>query len=97
MNGKIIIRSGTATERTVNTKTGQMTFREQVAALDVGGDFPHPFRLSLGRNQAPYAAGEYVLGMASLQVGGQYNELQLRRELELIPVKPASASAARSS
>lgn len=81
---------------TVQTKTGTSTktgkpyeLREQAAALhDTNNKYPAACRISLGRDQAPYAVGFYEI-TAPLSVG-QFESLQLNRNLSLVAAKKAA-------
>lgn len=91
---KILIRSTAVNERVIRTKDGRtITFREQKAALDDGGDFPQPFVINLEDRQGPYAVGEYQVNPSSFYVDGKFNKLTLGR-LQLDPIKPAARAAA---
>jgi len=82
----------------VQTKSGTSTrtnkayvIREQAAALhDTRNKYPQAIRWQLGRDQQPYAAGMYEVG--SCLVVGDFERVQLARDIELIPVKQAKAA-----
>lgn len=95
--GVISIPAGTATSREVKTKDGRaVTFREQAAGLHgPEGGYPHPFTINLGRDQAPFQAGDYWLDPACVTV--RYDEygrgrLVISRDLSLVPVKKQAAA-----
>jgi len=86
----IIIRSINTSVKTIPARgdRAQMQFVEQVAAIDVGEEFPRPFKLTLEADQKPYPPGQYMVDPASLVVG-KYDRIELGR-LKLLPL-PAAA------
>lgn len=85
----IVIKSGTATPRTIKRKDGTaMVFREQRAAIEAGEDFPRPFTINLDDDQSPYPPGNYNLDPACLEVG-DFDSLKIGRRVKLLPVGPA--------
>lgn len=86
----IVIKSGTATPRTIKRKDGTlMQFREQRAAIEAGEDFPKPFTINLDEDQAPYAPGNYNLDPACLEVG-DFDSLKVGRRVKLLLIAPPS-------
>lgn len=88
---KIIIKSEVVNTNSGTSRNGKSySIREQNAALDNGGDFPHPFRIQLEDKQPAYAPGEYQLDPQSIYVG-DFQRLSIGR-VKLLPVqvrKPA--------
>lgn len=85
-NNCIIIKTAAATIKKIE-RNGKPTlyFNEQSAALEVGNDFPKPFKLTLGEGEQPYAPGRYTLDLASLDVG-DYEALKVGRNVKLVPI-----------
>lgn len=54
------------------------TIYEQVAYVHLGGKFPVEMKLSLEKDQLPYALGLYTLHSSSFTVN-QYGALELKR------------------
>lgn len=85
---KIVIKSDAVNVRNGTGRNSKpYSIREQQAALDNGGDFPHPFVLNLEDKQPAYPPGEYTLDMSSIYVG-DYNKLALGR-VKLVPMQSA--------
>lgn len=76
----IVVKS----ENTILQKTKNGTqLRKQQAALDIGGDYPLPFYMTVNE---PYKPGRYTLSPASFRVNG-FQSLELNRfEMELVPL-----------
>lgn len=88
---RIVIKNATSTPRVIKRKDGtQVIFNEQKAAIEKGEDFPIPFVISLGDGQPPFAAGEYILDPACLEVG-DFGSLRVARRIQLIPAPTAPA------
>lgn len=86
---RIVIRNATATPRIITRKDGtKVIFNEQKAAIEKGEDFPVPFTITLGDEQPPFPAGDYLLDPACLEVG-DFSSLRVGRRIQLIPL-PAS-------
>lgn len=83
----IIIKTAAATIKKIE-RNGKPTlfFNEQSAALEVGNDFPKPFKLTLGEGEQPYPPGRYQLDLASLDVG-EYDALKVGRNVKLVAIK----------
>ena len=80
----------TITSDAVSTKSGTKNgkdweIREQEASLETP-DRKQPVRLSLGKNQNPYASGVYQLDMLRNLNVSEFGSIQLKRSLELTPV-----------
>lgn len=90
----ILIKSAAATLRKIE-RQGKPTlyFNEQSAAVEKGGDFPIPFKLTLADDQQPYPPGRYIVDASSFEVG-DYGRLTIGRNLKLIPVPEVLAEAA---
>lgn len=88
-NNCIIIKTAAATIKKIE-RNGKPTlyFNEQSAALEVGNDFPKPFKLTLGEGEQPYPPGRYTLDLASLDVG-DYEALKVGRNVKLVPIVAA--------
>lgn len=85
----IVIKTAASAVRTITKRDGtKVQFNEQTAALEVGEDFPKPFKFTLDDNQQPYPPGRYMLDPASLEVG-DYDALKVGRRVKLLPL-PAS-------
>ena len=86
MSNCIIIKTAAATIKKIE-RAGKATlfFNEQNAALEVGTDFPKPFKITLGEGEQPYPPGRYQLDLASLDVG-DYDALKVGRSIKLIPI-----------
>lgn len=56
---------------------------EQIAYVYLGGKFPVEMKISLEKNQAPYAPGIYTMHSSSFVVN-QYGALELKRFGQLI-------------
>lgn len=81
----IVIKTASSSVRTITKRDGtKVQFNEQTAALEVGEDFPKPFKFTLDDNQPPYAAGRYMIDPASLEVG-DYDALRVGRRVKLVP------------
>jgi hypothetical protein len=79
------------TRRVTNRNTGnQVDLREQNIYVHNGHSYPTRMRITLDRDQAPFAPGIYSLGPRSI-VQGQYGEPAIGRSIELVPV-PATAT-----
>lgn len=98
---KIEIKSGTATDRTINTKNGPMNFREQEAWAHLydrdGNAQPYPQRilvdLDVRANQLPYAPGLYQLDPSSFFVN-RFGGLTVGRiKLRAMPAAAPRAAA----
>ena len=80
------VRITVKSEKTVserNRKTGD-EYRKQQVALDIGGDYPLPFFITVDQ---PYPPGTYTLTPGSFRVN-QFNSLELNPyALELVPIK----------
>ena len=88
---KIIIKSDAVNVRNGMSRSNkQYSIREQQAALDNGGDFPHPFVLNLEDKQPAYPPGEYTLDPSSVYVG-DFNKLTLGR-VKLLPLVARKAA-----
>ncbi|AAO28803.1 hypothetical protein D1605_005045 [Xylella fastidiosa subsp. fastidiosa] len=80
------VKDNVLIERSVNTKTGPQIFREQRAAVVMGGAYETVFSLKLG--SAPlYPPGEYLIHPDSYGID-DYGNLVLRR-LKLISLSSA--------
>ncbi|QPB72920.1 hypothetical protein XFPR_12855 [Xylella fastidiosa] len=80
------VKDNIVIERSVNTKTGPQIFREQRAAVVMGGAYETVFSLKLG--SAPvYSPGEYLIHPDSYGTD-DYGNLVLRR-LKLISLSSA--------
>lgn len=79
--------------RRVQGKNGPVELREQNIYIHNGHHYPTRFRITLDRDQAPYAPGSYILGPRSI-VQGQYGEPAIGRSIELIPAPQAATKAA---
>lgn len=83
----VITKSGTS------KKTGQgYSIREQEMYADLGLAYPVRIVLGLGKEQAPFAAGRYVLDKTCFRVNN-FGGL----EVDLRKLKPATASASRAA
>lgn len=90
---RVEVTSDPLNVRRVTAKNGdRVELREQNIYVYNGHSYPTRMRITLGRDQAPYAPGNYTLGPRSI-VQGQYGEPSIGRDIELIPA-PASASKA---
>lgn len=81
------------TVRRVNGKNGPVDLREQSIYVHNGHHYPTRMRITLDRDQTPYAPGQYVLGPRSI-VQGQYGEPAIGRTIELLPAPAASSTKA---
>ncbi len=89
MSNCIVVKSANSTARTITRKDGsKITFVEQTAAVDVGDDFPQPFRLTLDDDQKPYPPGQYQVCPSSFSVG-KYGEHEVGRRVKLLPINAA--------
>lgn len=80
--------------RITNKQTGnQSDLREQTIYVHNGHHYPTRMRITLDRDQQPYAPGVYALGPRSI-VQGQYGEPAIGRSIELIPVPAVATKAA---
>lgn len=79
--------------RRINGKNGPVDLREQSIYIYNGHHYPTRMRVTLDRDQPPYAPGLYALGPRSL-VQGQYGEPALGRSIELVKIPQAAAKAA---
>ena len=88
----IIVRSINTSVKTIPARgdRAQMQFTEQTAAIDVGEEFPRPFKLTLEPDQKPYAPGHYCIDPASLVVN-KYDALELGRRIKLLPLPTPAA------
>lgn len=64
--------------------------REQIGYLHVGRQFPVMFKISLERDQQPFAKGSYTLENG-LEVG-EFDSLRASRHLKLVAITPAPAA-----
>jgi len=79
--------------RVTNKQNGnQVDLREQTIYVHNGHHYPTRMRITLGRDQPPYAPGTYNLGPRSI-VQGQYGEPAIARDIELIPAKASPKAA----
>jgi hypothetical protein len=79
--------------RRINGKNGPVELREQTIYVHNGHHYPTRMRITLDRDQAPYAPGNYALGPRSV-VQGQYGEPALGRSIELLSLPAAAVKAA---
>lgn len=86
LSAEVEVKSGTS------TKSGnKYEIREQAAALhDTRKKYPQAIRWQLNRDQAPYAPGMYDID-SPLAVG-DFERVQLSRNVVLLPVKTAKAA-----
>jgi len=75
--------------RKINGKNGPVELREQEIYIKNGHAYPTRFRITLGRDQAPFAAGHYNLGPRSI-VAGEYGQPTIGRDIELIAATKAA-------
>lgn len=80
------VKDNVLIERSVNTKTGPQIFREQRAAVVMGGAYETVFNLKLGTDPL-YSTGDYLIHPDSYGTD-DYGNLVLRR-LKLIPLSSA--------
>lgn len=87
----IIVRSINTSVKTIPAKgdRAQMQFTEQTAAIDLGEEFPRPFKLTLDPDQKPYAPGTYFVDPSSFVIN-KYDALELGRRVKLLPLPPAA-------
>lgn len=93
MTIRVEVQQDPIVTRRINGKNGQIELREQSIYVYNGHHYPTRMRITLDRDQAPYAPGNYVLGPRSV-VQGQYGEPALGRSIELIPAPAVQAKAA---
>lgn len=93
MTIRVEVQQDPIVTRRINGKSGPIELREQSIYIYNGHHYPTRMRITLDRDQAPYAPGNYVLGPRSV-VQGQYGEPALGRSIELIPATAAQAKAA---
>lgn len=97
---KIEVKSGTATDRTVQGKNGPVTFREQEAWAHLcdrdGNPQPYPqqivVNLDIRNNQPPYPPGTYQLDPSSVFVN-RFKTLTFG-QVKLRPLAAAAPKAA---
>jgi hypothetical protein len=89
---RINVKDAIVHERTFSGKDGkQQVIRDQRAALDLGGGYELPFRVSLGTGPV-YPVGHYDIDPESFALG-KYGDLELSRYLKL---KPSSVPASKA-
>lgn len=87
---RISVKEATVHEKPYTDKSGrQQIIREQRAALDLGGGYELPFRVTLG-NGPVYPVGDYQLSPDSFKLT-EYGDLQLGRSIKLLPMKNKAA------
>ena len=91
---RVEVQNDPINTRTVTNKQNgnRVDLREQTIYIHNGHHYPTRMRITLGRDQAPFAPGIYHLGPRSI-VQGQYGEPAIGRDLDLVPVA-ANAKAA---
>lgn len=94
----IIIKSAVSSVRKIERQGKPVLFfNEQIAAIDIGDDFPRPFRITLDDNAPPYAPGRYYVDPACLEVG-DFDSLKVGRRVKLLPLpefaKPSAVAKA---
>ena len=77
-------------ERVIPAKgdRGEMKLYSQIGFAHFGGRFPVEMSIPLQKDQSPYPEGKYYLQASSFSVGN-FNRLELAREMLLIPVNKA--------
>jgi hypothetical protein len=92
---KIVIKDASVVEETMRGARGDFTTRRQWGWVELASGELLRVRLSVARGHEPYKVGSYAIGDSSFEVG-QYKDLMLSRNLELVPLAAAVGPAAKA-
>lgn len=88
---RIVIKSAEVHARTITSKGREITFRDQDGFLHHNEEV-RKIRVPLGKDQSPYAPGNYTVGDDSFRVN-DYGDLAIGR-LNLMPIAAGTTRAA---
>jgi len=92
---KIMIDSTDVKTKSGTSKAGSAySIREQEAYVDTGKRFPEAIKLSLEKDQAPHAVGEYTIDLDKSCYVGRFGGLELSSSPHLVPIAKAANKAA---